>query len=287
MYQAPKFGSGELTLARSVIVPSRAHAATVGRFLGIDADTLRLAVVPHGRDLAFRPPEPAALPSAPATANAPLRLAAWGHVHPLKGTDLLLAAVAEVGEGIELHLAGGEPDAAFAERVRRMATGLDVHFHGPFDAGMLDAHPIASAHVMVSATRADESWGLVVDEAGHLRMPMVLPRSGAFPERLEDGRGVRLYAPRDERDLARVLRELRDDPARVASLRAALPPAEEIAPPVREHVARVVEIYEAVRAEGPPDVPARDWWQTPMRIAVEDAWDKSLSRASAEELGFA
>ena len=42
----------------------------------------------------------------------------------------------------------------------------------------------------VSGTRARETWGLVLDEAIALGLPMVLPRFGAYPEHAGEGRGA-------------------------------------------------------------------------------------------------
>lgn len=273
----------ELLLARAVVVPSRAHAHTVARFLGLDEGRLALRVVPHGRALALAR---ASAPPPPGPGRA-LVLAAWGHVHPLKGTDLLLEALRRAGAGIELEIAGGEPDAAFAARVKDAARDLAVRFHGPFDADALDRHPLARAHAMVSATRAEESWGLVLDEAAALGLPMVLPRSGAFPERLREGEGALFVAPRDPAALAAALVRLRDEPGLVASLRARLPAASALAPAPHAHAERLLALYEEARRAGPPEAPDEPWWEATLRLRAEEAWDASLARASAEELGFA
>lgn len=274
----------ELELARAVVAPSRAHAEAVSGFLGLDAERLALSVVPHGRELEEGGPVPLPLPAE----HGRLVLASWGHVHPLKGPDLVVDAVRTLRDPrtARLHFAGGEPDAAFAADVKRAAEGLDVRFHGPFQASELPHHPIAQAHVMVSGTRATESWGLVVDEALALRLPMVLPRAGAFPERLADGEGALFYEPRDARSLGAVLQRLLDEPELLPRLRERLPAVSEKVPSLDEHVDALVRVYEGVVRAGAPEVGAADWWRASLARQTEEEWDASLARRTAAELGF-
>jgi glycosyltransferase involved in cell wall biosynthesis len=179
----------ELALARAVLVPSRAHAESLARFLGLELAGLALEVLPHGRDLALAPRAP--LP--PPAALGRLVLGSWAHLHPLKGADLVLGALAllPAPRRVELHLAGAEVDAAYAARLRALAAGLEVRFHGAFAEAELGAHPVTGVHAMVSGTRARESFGLVLDEAVALGLPSILPRSGAVPPRKAQGAGAR------------------------------------------------------------------------------------------------
>ncbi|MEW6072160.1 MAG: glycosyltransferase, partial [Planctomycetota bacterium] len=243
---------------------------------------LPLAVVPHGRDLALRPAPP---PPSPAAAGR-LVLAAWGHLHPLKGQDLILGAIARLPDPcrVRLHLAGADVEAKFSARLRELARGLDVLFHGPFVEAELSRHPAAGAHAMVSGTRALESWGLVVDEAVALRMPVVLPRSGALPDRLAEG--ALFYTPRDVDSLAAALRRLLEEEGLVARLRAALPPLAVVAPSRAAHVERVLSVYEQARTAGPPPPPPRPPGEQAALLAAEEEWDRALSRCPDEELGF-
>jgi len=290
----------ELTLAGRVIVPSAAHGRAVERFLGLEGEALELAVVPDGRSLSLRRRDP--LP--PPAEHGRLVLGAWSHLHPLKGQDRILAAIRRSGqaERITLHLAGGEPFAPFAEKVRAAAQGLDVHFHGPYDAEALDEHPVSAVHAMVSGTRAHESYGLVLDEACALGVPMILPRTGAFPDRFEEGRGVLFYDVEGpvpgagEADpggdagidtMARVFSRLLEEPDRLGKVRAHLPALDEVVTSEARHVERSREIYEQVVARGAPRAPELDWWVDRMQMENEKAWDESLGRTPPEELGLA
>jgi len=275
----------ELTLARAVIAPSRAHARAIERFLGLDADALDVRVIPHGRDLALAPATP---PPGPGP-DGKLVLGAWGHLTPLKGQDLLLRALRLLPDParVALHLAGGQPLADYAADLRRLAAGLDVTFHGDFTADQLAGHPVTEVHAMVSGTRAHESWGLVIDEAAALRLPMILPASGALAERLVEGAGATFYAANDEASLAKRLQELLDAPATLTRLRDGLPPLEDVAPSLAVHTAHILAVYAEVVAAGPVEPPAEDWWRARMQQVAEDDWDRNLSQRTAEELGLA
>jgi glycosyltransferase involved in cell wall biosynthesis len=270
----------ELTLARAVVAPTRSHADSIARFLGLSPEALALVVLPHGRDLGLvrRTPE----------RSDKLVLATWGNLHPLKGCDLILEALARLGrpEAVRLHVAGAEVFPEHSARLRELARGLDAVFHGPYAVADLAHHPVGGAHAMVSGSRARESFGMVLDEAAALGMPMILPRAGAFPERLPEGRGALYYAPRDAASLAEVLARLLADPGLPARLAASLPRPSELAPTEAQHVERLLAVYARAAAAGAPPVEPADWWEERLRNAEEAEWDQSLSRAAPEELGL-
>jgi glycosyltransferase involved in cell wall biosynthesis len=274
----------ELELARAVLAPTRAHAEAVARYLGLARERLELEVVPLGRDLALAPRTPLPAPSA----SQPLVLGMWGHLYRLKGADRVLRAVRRLPrpERVRVHVAGGEPEPEFARELRALAAGLDVTFHGPYEARALDAHPASAVHAFVSGTLAHESFGLVLDEAVALGLPLVLPRSGAYAERLGEGAGALFYAPGSESELAAVLQRLLDEPELLAALRARLPEPRSFTASMADHVAAHLAVYARARAAGVPadvrSVPQRERiWQ-----AQEDGFAAELSRRSAEELGF-
>jgi len=273
----------ELELARAVIAPTRAHAEAVLRYLGLTAQGLNLRVVPNGRDLALAPVAP---PPPPSTTE-PLRLGVFGQLYRLKGADLVLQAVRQLPDParVEVHFAGGEPEPAFAAELRQLAQGLRVVFHGPYAADDLARHPASRVHAFVSGTRAHESYGLVLDEAVALGLPLVLPRAGAYAERLQEGAGALFYTPLDATDLARVLRRLLAQPALAGELRARLPSPRAFTTSVAAQVEAHLALYAEARAAGAPAaraVPMRERiWQ-----ASEDAWGAALPKCTGKELGF-
>ena len=273
----------ELELARRVLAPTRAHAEAVSTYLGLARERLELAVVPHGRDLALRP----RTSLAPPEALGKLVLGVWGHLYRLKGADRVLRAVRALPDPsrVEVHFAGAEPEPAYAREVHELAQGLAVHFHGPYRAEELDRHPVTAVHAFASGTRAHESFGLVLDEAVALRLACLLPRRGAYSERLAEGQGALFYPPGDSEALARLLTRLLDEPGLLARLVRALPAPATFTASTADNARAHLALYEeALRAGAPEarDVPMRERiWQ-----GAEDAWGSAFGRCTARELGF-
>ena len=274
----------ELRLARSVIVPSASHALAVREALGLSEAECPLRVVSPGRELSLE----RAPALAPRSATDPLLLGAWGHLHPLKGQDLMIDALHRMQhkDRVELHLAGGEPEPGFAARVRSLATGLKVTLHGAYRVPELATHAVSRVHAMLSATRADESWGLVIDEAVALGLPSILPRSGAFAERLQEGQGALFYSARDAAALAALLDRVVLEPELLEAARRRLPALAEVAPGVERQVDELRTIYAEAQAAGPPAVREEDSPSGPERAASQARWDAQMGAASAEELGL-
>ncbi len=142
-------------------------------------------------------------------AGPPWKVGYWGGVCHAKGLDLLLEAAAGPGlrGRVELHLWGPLLERAFAEALRKKARerGVPFFLSGPLPWREIPrrAGTLAAA---VFPSRCFETYGLAVDEALTLGMPVVVARRGALPERL--GRGGRTFTPGDPEDLARVLEEV-------------------------------------------------------------------------------
>jgi glycosyltransferase involved in cell wall biosynthesis len=225
-------------------------------------------------------------PSDPAPApDAPLVLAAWGLLARHKGSDLLLAALARTRDPgrFELHLIGAAETPAFQAELAAAAAGLAVRFHGPYAGRALGTTPAARAHAFVSATRAPESYGLVLDEARRLGLPAVMPRFPAFEERAAQGGGVLFFEPGDAASLAGALERLRGELARLTAEAGA---ARALVPTVDDVARRHVELYARVAAQGAPSLAAPAWYEE--RIAEEalSQWDQAVARSSAKELGL-
>lgn len=246
-----RVGERELRSAGQVLVLSRDQEQVLAEVLGsqlagIDVRALGLGVDLEGRD-DTRPPLPP-----PGSDGQRLVLGTWGSLHRIKGVDLILDAMHRLDESVrpELHVAGAEVDVEFKNDMLERATGLAVRFHGAFVTGQLASHDVTHVHVAIHASRARETWGITVDEALALRIPMVLPRIGAFTERIPDQMGVLYYSPGDVAALAEVLRRLHEDRDLLPQLRARLPEVHDVVPTVDEFVGRNVDVYRAVIAGG-------------------------------------
>lgn len=171
----------ELEGADAVLAPSRAHAATVARHTGLDPK--RFQVLEHG---VVRELEEGA-PAGPGwDGSRPLRVIHFGHRSELKGTlDLVRALAALPAGSVELALAGSEVEAGFDARIAAAAGTLPIRWEGPYDWDALRTLG-AWADLAAFPSRAEESYGLVVDEARALGLVVWVSDRGALPERVGD-----------------------------------------------------------------------------------------------------
>ncbi len=273
----------ELDLARSILVPTRAHATSLSGFVaGLELEKVRIA-----------PPAapPAALPAVDeAAAPPPLVVLYFGALSELKGVDLLIEAAADerLRAAVELRLAGREERPGWLEQQAQRLPAVRMTYLGEYTPDQLfePAHPLSEAarqsHVFVTASRAPESFGLVLDEARALGLPAVLPRLGAFAERGVEGQGVLFFEPGDAGSLAAVLAGLVAAPGELASLRASVPAACHEVDLLEVHLQAYAEALEA----GAPGAGEDDWYADRMALFAEGEWDRGLAGVDPGELGF-
>jgi glycosyltransferase involved in cell wall biosynthesis len=277
---------GELSLARAVVVLSEAQAAVLRPHLATgNGPVVPLTVVPPPHDGRFtrRP----ALP--PPSMHGRLVLANWSGLHPLKGADLLVEAVARLhaeGRAVELRLAGGDADPRASAALRERARDLPVRFLGEFEFAQLQVGAMAEAHVFAGASRARETWGLVVDEAAALGLALVLPRHGAPAERFDEARGALLYEPGRLDGLCAALRRLLDEPGLLYALRSRLPSPDALRPASQAVARRMLALYADAVAQGPPPAPARTPEDEARDLAALKHWDQQLTQHTPAALGF-
>jgi glycosyltransferase involved in cell wall biosynthesis len=158
---------------------------------------------------------PAALPAAPPGAR---RLLALGRLHPNKGFDVLLRALALLPPGAHLSLAGEGPERAALERLARELGVADrVAFLGwRQDAGAL----LAACEVFVCPSR-HEPLGNVVLEAWSAARPVVAAAAQGPTELIRHGESGLLVPVEAPEPLAAAIAGLLADPARAAALAAA------------------------------------------------------------------
>ena len=192
----------EVAAASVLVAPSQAHATAMERFMGRPAAVLPLG----GRSLDL-------VNKGSGFPDGPLTLLHFGHFSRLKGTELLERAVAQAdpdGSRIRLILAG---TAVAGEDLR-----LDrAEVVGDYDEQkLLDL--ASSSDLAVFPSQAMETYGLVVDEALRMGLPVVVSDRGALSERI----GTRgLVARAGSVDaLADVLRGILEDPGELMKLRA-------------------------------------------------------------------
>lgn len=205
--------AANLRHARHVLVPSPHTKAILIRDYGVAERSITIA--PPGSDPALRP-------SAPVT---PPLILSVGILHPRKGHDVLIAALAHLADlRWQAVIVGSDWDRAHAAALAGQLTGSPVsgrvHLAGRVSADRLD-QLYSEATIFALATRY-EGYGIVFDEALLRGLPIVSCAVGAVPETVPAAAGL-LVPPDDPHALARALRQLLTDrPRRMAMAQAAL-----------------------------------------------------------------
>ncbi len=161
----------------------------------------RVTVIPNGVDYAFW----SAVTSEPQAGAAPTLLTV-GRLHPIKGHDILLRALARVRArvpGVRLVLAG---DGACRTELARLADDLSigdaVEFAGHLDpAGVRARMSRATAFVLPSRS---EGLPLSLIEAMAAGLPTIATSVGGVPEVVRPGAALAV-APEDPEALARAI----------------------------------------------------------------------------------
>ncbi|WP_298335271.1 glycosyltransferase family 4 protein [Ferrimicrobium sp.] len=139
---------------------------------------------------------------------------------PRKGADTLLRAAAELDArtGAEIHIVGDGRDRA---RLMRLAAAVpsSVVFHGPLaEEAKIELYQAADLFVFPARDRwfgiEREGFGIVILEAQACGTPAIVGASGGTGEALAPKSG-HLLEVAGPKELARLLRELLADPARL------------------------------------------------------------------------
>jgi glycosyltransferase involved in cell wall biosynthesis len=159
-------------------------------------------------------PPPAGPPAEP-------RLAIVGRLIPIKGHDVLLAALARVREELPqatLEIAGDGPlDAELRATVAQLGLTDAVSFLGR----VAPAAPVFERAAVVVVPTRGAGFGMVALVAMERGRAVVASDVGGLPEIVEDGVTGIVVQPDDAEALAAALLELLRDPARAAAMGAA------------------------------------------------------------------
>lgn len=214
--------SGLLEMATGI--PARYRLAEAGRFLfnseHTRAEAFAAGVRPIDEDVLSPGVHARFLVPAPAQ-QWRWRLLQIGRVHPDKGVDVAVEALAGLPEEATLTIVGVGERAYEAElRDRAAALGLSkrVLLAGPAASETLPAI-YAQADAVLFPVRWEEPWGLVPIEAMGVGRPVVATARGGAASYLEDGENSLLIAPDDPQALALAVRRLAGDGALRAHLR--------------------------------------------------------------------
>ena len=190
----------------------------------------------------------------PGAAHAPVApplILSVGIRHPRKGHDVLLQALARIGDlDWQAVVVGGDHDPAHAAELDALlgALGLDgrARFAGRVSGAEL-ARLYGGATLFALASRY-EGYGMAFAEALAHGLPVVACRAGAVPETVPAAAG-RLVAPDDPEAFAGALRALLEDDAARARLAAGAAEAGRALPRWSETVAVMSAVLDRL-AEG-------------------------------------
>lgn len=169
----------EVTACALWIAPSEFHARRCRELMDLAPERGRVLAPGLTRTLRRR-----AHPRQPAPF---LRLLHFGNLCDEKGTFDIVEAAALLPRGsVELVLAGRALSPGLEARVERIAKGARVRCAGPYSGRELE-ELAATADLGLFPTRAQESYGLVLDEAHALGLPAWTSDRGALAERRVPG----------------------------------------------------------------------------------------------------
>lgn len=210
----------ELLAAARVVAPSRARAEATSGLTGFPRE--RIDVVPHGL---CRPIDRAEAP-APYTRDRPLVVLHFGNLCAEKGTLDLMQSLALLPSGsVELRLAGRALDSGFEDLVRRFGERLPIRRVDTCSPAQLRDFA-SGADLAAFPSRLDESYGLVVDEALALGLPVWLSEGAAATERLAEwGTSARSLPAERPAVWGAAFGALRETPDTLAQERARVPSA--------------------------------------------------------------
>ncbi|MDG4794169.1 D-inositol-3-phosphate glycosyltransferase [Micromonospora sp. WMMD1082] len=202
----------------------------IGRY---DADPARVAVVEPGVDLdRFRPAPGGGVAAARARLGLPTRghlVAFVGRIQPLKAPDVLVRAIAALGERdpelareVAVVICGGpsgsglDRPTALIELAASLGVTDRVHFLSPRTGA--DLPLLYQAADLVAVPSYNESFGLVALEAQACGTPVVAAAVGGLVTAVRDQVSGVLVRGHDPVDWARTLARLLPDRARRAEL---------------------------------------------------------------------
>ena len=160
----------------------------------------------------------AALSKAPAP-DGRVRFGFIGTLVWYKGGETLVRAMGHLaGQNCELHVHGGfDPEGDEHHRMLSELAGDQVHFHGRFDNSAL-AEVYTEIDVLIVPSIWYENAPVTIQEAFLTQTPVIASNIGGMAEYVQDGVDGLHFQVGDDRDLARVMKRIIDEPALLGEL---------------------------------------------------------------------
>ncbi|WP_424463647.1 glycosyltransferase [Pseudoclavibacter helvolus] len=228
--ESPGRLAGEAMLAKSVdaiVVVSKAERETVLSRLGGNPEITH--IVPPGVDADLFFPAWDARAEPAAREPRPKRALSAGRLHPLKGFDLALDAIADIHDDVRpdyVLVGAAPPDQDGRDYEAKLHAAVDLHGLGGHVQyiGSLSRHALAAqlrAVDVVLIPSHSETYGLVALEAAASGVPVVAAAAGGLREAVVDGVTGTLLESREPADWAAAIASILRDPALAERMSAA------------------------------------------------------------------
>jgi glycosyltransferase involved in cell wall biosynthesis/GT2 family glycosyltransferase len=211
--------------------------------LGLLRPDDRAYVIPYGVEVGPRPPLRSA--RSPRASGTPLRFGFIGSFLPHKGAHVAAAAFAGIDPARARLILWGDPaiNPAYAREILGVG-GAAVELRGRFPEEQ-KAEVFAELDALLVPSVGLESFGLVVREALHHRVPVLASDRGALSELFADGQaGGALFDPEYPHSLRAWIERLIADPGQLDRWSAAIPPVKGF----DVHAEEIEEVYDRVLA---------------------------------------
>jgi len=181
------------------------------------------------------PPGPADVPDR----HERLRFGFLGTFMPEKGVHVLIDAFDSMPtESAELHLFGAPVNPQYREELLRRTRHPGIKWRGEV-AHAKRWRALAEIDVLIVPSTWYENSPLTIHEARAARVPVIASAIGGIPELVQNGVTGLTFPPGDVAALAGCLREVIDNPGRIAEWRRATPPPKTL----EAHAVEMEELY--------------------------------------------
>jgi len=227
-----------------IICPSQFHCE---RIIEAGADSKKTIVMPYGLDLSLVEN----VPDRPK--GEPVRKFGYlGTLIPSKGVeDLILAFKKMRTRGCELHIFGESAPYHglydYDQRLKEMASGLPVFFHGAYQPEELP-QVLSQIDCVVLPSRWYESFGITIREALRAKRPVIVSDIGAFKEAIAHQQNGLLFPAGDVLELREMMDKLAQKPELADKLMEKELPIESL----NDHCQKLKDLYQEAIASSSP-----------------------------------
>ena len=202
-----------LKLADRIVVPSQFLKRLIITNLGLSGE--QISIIPNGVNLKrFNPKHRGDMVRRKFNLGDSPVILFVGRISPEKGLDLLLESMPIIQNrvrDVKLLVAGSLTDGPYTEQLKSIISKLRLHnviFTGGID--VIDELPkvYAACNVFCSPSVHGEAFGNVAVEAMASGKPVVVTRSGGFPEIVENGKVGTIITKMRKEELAQAIIEI-------------------------------------------------------------------------------